>query len=169
MSEHDLIVVGRIGAAFGVKGWVHCHSYTSPPENLVSYRPWFIGREGQYRQIEELEVKRHKQGFVAQLDKINDRDLATEMRGQDIAVPRDALPATEEGEVYWRDLVGLEVVNEGKSLGSVVDLLETGANDVLVVRDEQGEEVLIPFAREYVLEVDVSAGFVRVAWQKDWG
>jgi 16S rRNA processing protein RimM len=104
---------------------------------------------------------------VAKLDGCDDRDAAAALRGRTIAVPRDALPGAQSGEYYWTDLIGLAVVNESAQLlGRITGILQTGANDVLVVAGER--ERLIPFIAAVVREIDISAGVMRVEWGADY-
>jgi 16S rRNA processing protein RimM len=110
----------------------------------------------------------HGKGLVASFEEVPDRNAAEAIAGHFVGAPREALPEPAKDEYYWGDLVGLEVVNEaGDALGSVNGLLSTGAHDVLQVQDGDTER-LIPFVAAYVLEVDLAARRIRVAWEKDW-
>jgi 16S rRNA processing protein RimM len=131
---------------------------------------WWIAREGEeWRECRLKGLKAHGDGVVVLLDGIADRTSAEAMKGVLVGAPRDALPAIEEGEFYWADLLGLEVVNTaGDSLGKVAGLIETGANAVLrVVGDDQLER-LLPFVAAVVLAVDKEAELIRVEWGSDW-
>ncbi len=176
-SPPPLVVVGRIQGPYGVKGWVHVAAFTDPKENLMGYRPWYLGawREpgaatspGAWRAVEVAEIRPHKQGFVARIAGVGDRNQADALKGHAIGVPASVLPEPGPGEYYWRDLLGAMVVRaDGSELGTVRDLLETGAHDVLVVAPPggaSGEPVLIPFHRRYVLAVDAAAGRIDVDW-----
>ncbi len=101
---------------------------------------------------------------------VDDRTAAEKLDGMYIGAPREALPATDEDEFYWGDLVGLQVVNEaGELLGKVASLIEAGANQVLVVKDAVADkEHLLPFVAEVVKDVAVAEGRIRVAWGRDW-
>jgi len=167
MAERDSrrVVMGRIGGLFGVRGWVKVHSYASPPENLLRYQPWQLSSGGVWRMLEVNDGRRHGKGVVAQLAGYADRDAASELVGAEIAVERAQLEAPAENEYYWADLIGSAVVNrDGVELGRVDHMIETGANDVLVVRDGRGE-TLIPFViGRYVLEVDLDRERILVDW-----
>ncbi len=157
------VVVGQVGGAHGVRGWVRLTSYTDPPGNLLQYRPWFLRCAGEWRGIEVLEARPRGEGFVAWFSGIQDRDAALALRGSEVGVPASSFPPADPGETYWRDLIGLRVVNrDGTALGIVERLIETGAHDVLVVKGER--ERLIPFAREFVTEVLREQGLLRVDW-----
>lgn len=158
------IVVGRVTAVFGIKGWVKIASFTDPPENLLTYRPWLLATGSGYEPVEVDDLKAHGGGFVAQLEGCTDRDLAARFTGRDLAVPRSELPAAQDDEFYWFDLIGLDVVDPaGEPLGCVQRVMETGANDVLVVRGAQGE-ILIPFVAAVVTDVDLAAGRLTADW-----
>lgn len=155
--------MGRISAPFGVKGWVRVQPNTAAPRNLLSYKTWWIGPDGGWRETAVAEARVQGRNVVARLDGCEDRDAAGALRGKTVAVPRAALPGTHGDEYYWADLIGLAVVNESaQALGQVTGIVETGANDVLVVSGER--ERLIPFIAEVVREVDVGAGVMRVRW-----
>ena len=107
-------------------------------------------------------------GVVAKLKGCDDRTAAENLAKRDIGIPRDALEDAGEGEVFWFDLIGCDVVNTaGENFGKVETLLETGANDVLVVK-RGTEEILIPYVDEVILKVDSEAKLVTVDWTKDF-
>jgi 16S rRNA processing protein RimM len=158
--------MGRIMAPFGVKGWVRVEPYTAATRNLLDYPTWWIGvgREHGWQAFDLTEGRPHGRALVVKLEGCDDRDAAGLLSGRMIAVPREALPLPPEGEYYWVDLIGLAVVNmAGQALGRVTAILETGANDVLVVADG-GRERLVPFTAQVVREVDYKARVLRVDW-----
>jgi 16S rRNA processing protein RimM len=162
-----LVILGRISAPYGVKGWVRVHPFTELVGNLLDYRSWWLGEGGQWREREVVEGRVHGAAVVARLLNCADRDAAERLRGKDVAVPRSVLPDTRDDEFYWADLIGLKAVNvAGEDLGEIVQILQTGANDVLVVRG--GSERLIPFIATVVREVDLAQGVVRVDWDADF-
>ena len=160
------VAVGRITALYGVRGWVKIQSHTVPRENILHYQPWQVCRDGTCHPYTVAESRPHGKSLVVRLDGIGDRDAAAPLVGAKVCVRRDQFPAAEPGEYYWADLVGLRVVTRaGEELGRVDHLMETGANDVLVVIDTTGRERLIPFLRETVVHaVDLVAGVIEVDW-----
>lgn len=163
----ERVVMGRIAAPYGVKGWIKVQPYTEYLDSLLDYPVWQLGRGGAWRPYRVLDGRPHSRFLLAKLEGVGDRDAAERLRGMDVAVARDELPEPGEDEYYWDDLIGLEVVNaSGVRLGRVEGLLETGAHDVLRVVGER--ERLIPFTAPIVLEVDPSAGCIRVAWEADY-
>jgi len=185
MSKNDstFITVGKIGAPYGVRGWVKVQSFTESIENLLDYDPWYfssskIDAKGSTSRtsLESaswivaplLEAKTHAKGIIARFKGCDDRDAALLIGGQEIAIRRDQLPEPPEGEYYWIDLQGLEVKTlDDVSLGKVDHIEATGANDVLVVKGER--ERLIPYVMDHIVhEVNLEAGFIRVDWDPDF-
>lgn len=163
-----LVTMGRVNGLFGVKGWVKVYSYTQPVEQIVEYDPWYLYVGGEWRPMKLETGRRHGKGVVVRLEACDDREQAAALIGADIAVRREQLPKLPPGEYYWADLVGLSVINlEGVELGKVDHLFETGANDVIVVRDDR--ERLIPFIQgDVVTEIDLEGGVLRVDWDPDF-
>ena len=143
-------------------------SYTQPREAILDYDRWYLKQKGDWQATAISEGKRHGKTVIAHLDGVDDRDKAAALIDCDIAVDRDSLPAAEDGSYYWADLEGLRVVHQdGTELGSVSHLMETGANDVLVVRQED-QEVLIPFVTgDVIKDVDLDNGVISVDWEWD--
>jgi 16S rRNA processing protein RimM len=175
MSEAapDLLVIGRITGPFGIKGWVKIHSYTEPMANLLGYGNCQFGREGVFQPLQLEEGRPHGKGLVARLRNVDDRNAAEALKGYEIVVPRAALPDLQGDEYYWHQLEGLTVSCKGELLGRVDQLLETGANDVLVVKPCEGSrdkrERLIPWLMESVVTaVDVKAGTIEVIWDLEF-
>ncbi len=173
-QQQEWVPVGKLNGLFGVKGWVKIFSNTQPKENILNYSPWFLKRDGQWQEYKLLAGKLHGKGVIAQLSGCTDRDSAAELIGSEIAIKREQLAKPASGEYYWNDLIGLLVTNlEGIELGNVVSMLETGANDVIVVHaaGEKGKkrERLIPFITEEVVhEVNLEQGFMTVDWDANF-
>ncbi len=160
--------MGQIGAPFGVKGWVKVFADTEYPDSLLDYPVWYVMTPAGWQPFEVESAELHTKCMVAKLAGVADRDIAETFRGRKLGVPRSELPKPEDGEYYWSDLIGLRVVNlAGESLGLVRELLETGANDVLVVHDGATER-LLPFVDAVVRSVDIAAGMVVVDWGLDY-
>lgn len=152
-----------------MKGWVKVFSFTQPRENILQYSPWLLRKNNQISEIKVIGGQRHGSTVVAELDGVEDRDAAVALMGAEILIRRQQLPKPKAGEYYWADLVGLEVVTEsGVNLGKVDHLLETGANDVLVVIDDEIER-LIPFLqKQTVLKIDLDSREMIVDWDPDF-
>lgn len=167
-GTEELISLGKISGVFGVKGWVKVHSYTDPREKIIDYHHWQIKHQGRWQTVELASGKRQGKTVVAQLVGLDDRDQAELYRGDEIAIFRHQLDDLQSGEYYWHQLVGLEVLTrEGVKLGLVDHLLETGANDVLVVKGDR--ERLLPFTPGHtVVDVDLGAQQIIVDWDPDF-
>lgn len=169
----DLIVVGKIFSVHGVRGEVKVFSFTDPIENLLDYRNWTLRRESVVKQVELVSGRSTQKDLVAKLKGLDDRDEARLLSGYEICISRSLLPDLTEDEYYWYQLVGLKVINQDEQLFGTVDhLLETGANDVMVVKPCVGSlddrERLLPYTGQCVLKVDLAAGEMRVEWDADF-
>lgn len=168
MTGEQLINVGRISGVFGVKGWVKIFSYTEDKENILRYSPWQLAKSGVNKTIKVIDGAVHGKLIIALLDGINDRDQAALLIGREIFIEPGQLPETDEGEYYWSDLVGLNVETvTGVPLGVVDSLLETGANDVVIVSGDR--QRAIPFLQgQTIIAVDLQAGKMTVDWDPDF-
>jgi 16S rRNA processing protein RimM len=150
---------------------VKVFSYTDPREAVLQYKGLLLGRDGDWRRAEIAAGQRHGKTVILRLAGYDDRDQAAELIGTEIGVQRSALPEPDEGHFYWSDLIGLQVVHsDGTGLGTIRDMLETGAHDVMVVKSEQDgeQERLIPFVKdEVVISVDMQKKQVNVEWEWD--
>lgn len=169
----DLIVLGKIVSVHGVRGEVKVYSFTDPIENLLDYRNWTLRRGGEVKQVVMTSGRLQNKVLVAKLKGLDDREVARSYADFEICVPRSELPALAGDEYYWFQLQGLKVVNQdGQWLGVVDHLLETGANDVLVVKPVDGSlddrERLLPYTEQCVLKVDLAAGLMQVDWDADF-
>jgi 16S rRNA processing protein RimM len=165
--EDELICVGHILGAQGIKGWVRIFSNTSPRENIVNYGPWHLELG---EQLKTVGVSGRLQGrnVIARLDGIDNRDQAEELIGCRIFIDPARLPRLQSGDYYWSDLIGLKVETlQGERLGVVASMLETGADDVMVLSGER--ERLIPFVMDDIVhEVDLAGQRLVVDWQPDY-
>ncbi|CAG0973456.1 Ribosome maturation factor RimM [Anaerolineae bacterium] len=165
----DWVIVGEVAGAFGVKGWLKVHSHTEPPSNILNYGPWRLESKESTKECKILSGHMHGVTVVAQLEGVDDRDQALELRSSKILVPRDRFPPPEPGHYYWADLIGLRVENlVGIDFGEVSEILSTGANDVIVAKGEERER-LIPFIiGQFVKEVDFEKRTMQVDWDADF-
>ena len=161
--------MGRIVAPYGLKGWVKVEPYSADPESLRAYPSWWVGRNGDWRELKVAErALQHGAGLVARFEGCAERDAALALKGSEVAVPREALPQNADNEFYWADLVGLQVVNvKDEELGAVAELFENGAHPVMRVVVGESER-LLPFVGQVVRQVDMAQGRIRVEWELDW-
>lgn len=161
------MVLGRIAGAFGVQGWVKVSSYTDPPENILDYGVWQLGRAGRWQALELEEGRVTGKGVLAKLAGVDTPEQARLHAGAEVAVPRSALPPAAPGEYYWSDLEGLEALTpDGVVLGRVDHFRTLPAGDIVVVRGER--EHWIPFAKDRIVKVELEAGRIVFDWAADW-
>ena len=165
-SADDIIALGYIAAVHGIKGWVKVNSWTRPMEAILQYQPWLLGEDK--KPVKIVDGRKQGKGLAALLPGFESREQAATLVGTQIFVRREQLPATEKDEYYWSDLEGLEVkTTKGELLGRVERLMETGANDVLVIRGNR--EHLVPFIQgQYVTHVDLEDGMIEVDWDPEF-
>ena len=159
--------MGRVGAPWGVKGWIHVDSYTDPPDGILEYRQWTL-RLGSGERITRglIEGHPHSDRLVARLEGIEDRDRAAALNGAVIEVARAELPPTGEREYYQADLLGLMVRNlDGAELGKVGYFADTPTGPMMVVKGDR--EFWIPAVPKHLSKVDLAAGLILVDWPLD--
>jgi 16S rRNA processing protein RimM len=160
MTRRDLVSVGVIVGAHGVRGEVRLKSFTADPLAIASYGP-LATASGEWLEI--VKLRPQKDGFIAALKGVTDRNEAEGLKGIELFVARERLPQPEKGEVYLRDLIGLAVISGGARLGEVVAVRNFGAGDLLDVKmDERNDTVLIPFATGFVVSTDLAGGKIVV-------
>lgn len=173
MSERDPgkepeVLLGYVSGVHGLKGWVKVFSYTDPREAILDYQPWWLAKSGaEARQVHVERGQPQGKTVIALLPGVETPEAARALVGEEIRVPRSALPESGERSWYWSDLEGLSVINrDGVLLGTVRSMIETGANDVMVLSGER--ERLVPFVLEQVVQqVDLAAGEILVDWHPD--
>ncbi len=167
MNKDSRVLVGKVSGCFGVKGWLKVFSYCDPRENITTYKSWIVGG----KVFDSVESKRNGKLIVAKLEGINDKDTAMTLMGQPVEIREDQLEQLRPEQFYWRDLVGLEVTNtKGIAFGTITNLLETGANDVIIIKGER--ERLVPYITDAdngrtVIEVDLEKKTMVVDWHED--
>lgn len=169
----NALVLGKIVSVQGIRGEVRVYSYTDPIANLLEYRHWTLRRGTELRRVEVARGRVQGNVLVVKLKGLNDRELAQTYAEFEIYIPKHELPELPAGEYYWHQLEGLKVINQaGQCLGHVHHLLETGANDVLVVRPCDGslddQERLLPYIDSCVQRVDLELGELYVDWDADF-
>ncbi|WP_432743861.1 ribosome maturation factor RimM [Methylobacter sp. G7] len=168
MSKQQHISVGKISGVFGIKGWVKVFSFTDPRENILTYSPWLLKKDDETKTVSVVDGQLQGKTIVAQLTGVNDRNQAESLMGWDIFITQEQLPNAAKDEYYWSDLMGLHVETvDGVQLGLVDSLLETGANDVIIVQGER--ERVIPFLQgQTIISVDLVAGKIIVDWDPEF-
>ncbi len=171
VTPENPIVLGKMGSTYGIRGWLRVFSSTEDAESIFEYLPWFIQQGGKWQAVELESWKRHNQDLIIKVKGVEDRDAANLLTNREIVVDSSQLPDLDEGDYYWKDLFGCQVVTtSGYELGKIIDMMETGSNDVMVVKanlkDAFGiKERLIPFLDGQVIKkVDLTAQVIEVDW-----
>jgi len=177
-ATSHLISIATIAGVYGIKGWVKVRINLEDPASLTSLSSkQLTDPRGTYVQsVDVTAVRSQGKGFIAKLAGVDDRNAAELLRGHSIEIPESSLPGLNDGEFYWRDLIGcrveLSVDDENLSLGCVDHLIETGANDVLVIRPTEDSiddrERLIPWLEgDVIAAVDIESRRISVRWHPD--
>ena len=157
MSAADRVCVAQIGAAHGVRGEVRLRSFTQDPEAFTSYGP--LESEDGARRFTIEALRPAKDHFVARIAGVNDRDAAEQLTNLRLYVSRATLPPAGEGEFYHADLVGLAALTpDGTPLGTVTAVHNFGAGDIVEIKREDAEPLLVPFTDTAVPTIDIKAG-----------
>ncbi len=164
-AENEYIVVGKIGSTYGVQGWLKIFSFTEVMANILDYDPWYMEDGNSWKIIEINAGREHGKALVAHLVGYDTPEQARLLTGKKIAVKRSQLPALPSNEYYWTDLIGLKVIDQrGQELGNILYMLETGSNDVFVIKN-QGKEHAIPYLPGTVVtDVDLANRVMHVNW-----
>jgi len=175
----DLLPVGRILDAWGIKGGLKVQAYSADADALFSAKRWYLKSTGPKPGQLVLDVKSVREqgeGIVAIAEGVDDRNAAEALRGHEIHIPRSDFPRTPDGEYYWVDLIGLDVVNrESEALGRVIGLIDTGPHAVLRILPpgveepaKPDQERLIPFVGKFIDDVSLEERRIRVDWGLDF-
>ena len=171
MEQQRIEVVGKLGSTYGIRGWLRIYSSTEQAESIFDYKHWFLKIKGELQPTELENWRHHNHEIIVKLKDVDDREAAKTLANVQLGVDLSVFTEMEEGDYYWHDLIGCSVVNlEGYAMGTVTEMMETGSNDVLVVKantkDAFGkQERLIPFLYEQVVKrVDLTTKTIEVDW-----
>jgi 16S rRNA processing protein RimM len=164
----EIVVMGKVLVPYGVNGWVKVYSFTEKLESFLTYKKLFLSKDKEnWLEIKAKEVKLHGKTIIAKFSEIADRTQAENYKNYLIGVPKDCLPQLNDNQYYWNDLIGFEVFNlQNVSFGLVNTYIETGANDVIVVKGDR--ERLIPYTSMTVLKIDTIKDKIIVDWDEDF-
>ena len=167
-NDSDWVIVGRFGRPHGIKGFITVVSFTDPRDNIMQYKDWHIQLHDHWQPLDLLHLEMNNKFILTQVAGYQEREDVARLTNKDIAIKRDQLPVLEQGDYYWHELIGMRVQNiEGASLGTVTEIMSTGANDVLVVVGEKRQ--LVPYLPgRSVITVDNSQRVITVDWDLDF-
>lgn len=162
----DPVILGKFGGTHGVHGWIKVYSYTQPAENIKKYQHWFVKYKNQWQPIIIEGCKIQSTHLIVKVKDIHSPEEVHRYTNCLIGVESETLPELPPGEYYWSELTGLTVVTlTGKLLGKIAYLFETGANDVIVVKDSEKHEHLLPYIPDVVKSVDLKKAEMLVDWE----
>ena len=166
MEDDKKIYLGKISGVHGIKGWLKIHSFSSPPENILNYPKWIINNQGEEECYSVEQGRKQNNKIVVKLEKIDDRNTAESLINSKIQILRSDLPKLSNENYYWSDLVGLSVLNSEETvIGKIESLIETTANDIMVINTSKNERVLVPFVmHEIIKEVNLELNYVKIDW-----
>lgn len=167
-NKASWVVIGRFGRPHGIKGFVTVHSFTEPRDNILRYTDWHAFLNNEWQPIKLICVETHNKAIIAQVEGYPERELVTRLTNAEIAVHQEQLAELDPGEYYWHQLIGMNVVNQkGEPFGTVIEIMPTGANDVLVVQGEKRH--LIPYLPgQFIIDINNSQNVITVEWDLDF-
>jgi 16S rRNA processing protein RimM len=161
--DTEYVIVGKIGSPYGVKGWLKVTSFTESVPDILKFAPWYLKEKQGWQRIESEDGRQHGKGVVVKLTGIDTPEQARLYTGKSIGIERSQLPVLKKQEFYWSDLEGLTVINQhNEVLGKVIYIMETGSNDVLVVKGEK--ELAIPYLAGVITNIDIAEKVIHVNW-----
>jgi 16S rRNA processing protein RimM len=172
----DLVQVGHVTGAYGLRGGIRVSPYSADADALLSVKTWWLDKPA-LRPVQVRSAKYHSGDVTATLVDVDDRSIAEALKGATVQVSRADFPALPEDEYYWSDLIGLDVVNlQGEALGKVADMMSNGPQSILrivpdadsSVPDAKLDERLVPFVDQYVKTVDLKARLITLDWGLDY-
>jgi 16S rRNA processing protein RimM len=166
--NQPLILLGRITGAHGIRGAVKLKSFTTDPKAIATYGT-LQTTDG--REVEIARMKPVPDGFIADLKNIKDRNQAESLKGQDLSLPRERLPATSDNEVYLVDLIGQDALHSGVKLGTIIGIENFGAGDLLDIETGAKESLLVPSLfmqmKDGVVTLDLPEGFLDLSKKQE--
>ena len=173
-ENQDLIEVGTVIEAYGIRGALKIRPFSDDPVALLSAKEIWLNRtrlSEESRDFQVYKAKEHSGSVILELVGLTDRDVALSYKSATVAISRSKFPPLDDNEYYWTDLMGAKVDNlQHEYLGQIKELVDNGAQTVLVLEDGENKNHLIPFVEAFIIEVDLQSDpkKVIVDWQKDW-
>ena len=145
MLDTEKILIAKIQAHQGLNGWLKIYSYSESKKKFSNYKHFFVIKNETYVRLDVEDIQVTK-SIKIKFKNFSLREDSDEYIGQNLYIDREQLVELDDNQYYWNDLIGLDVyLEEGEQIGVVKDIIETGSNDVLVIKGSKGEEILIPY------------------------
>lgn len=172
-NASELIQIATLKKPYGIKGWLWVFSLTDNRTDIFNMSDWYMKTATGFKPLTVTNWREQGAGLVASFQEVPDRNMAETMNGVSIWVDKSQLPELDDDEYYWSDLVGMTVVNEeGDNLGIIREMFETSAHAIISVKSTgesiDGEDRLIPWHKDIVLNVDLDTKTMLVAWGRDY-
>lgn len=167
-KNKNWVVIGKFGRPQGLTGMVRVFSFTDPKDNLYDYKNWHAKINHEIQEIKPVALQKNNKFDLVKIAGYESREQAAFLTNVEIIIEGSQLPILADDEYYWHELVGMEVQNcQGLSLGKVKEMLETGANDVIIV--EGNKRYLIPYIiNDFILNIDSINKIITVDWDPDF-
>ena len=172
--KNKRVVLGQIGKVHGIKGWLNLNSFTVPPENILDYSHLTVEIEDNLEILEIDQFRQKADGLIVHFSGYDTPEVARKLIGLKVVLSSNYLPELDDGDYYWHEIEGMEVLNQnGVNFGKIAHLMETGANDVLVVKPGKcsvdDRERLIPYLKGSVItNIDSMNRKITVDWEIDF-
>jgi 16S rRNA processing protein RimM len=165
---NEFVVMGKVVGSHGIKGWLKIQPFTEELKTLGKFSSWFVSKnENEWKEFKVESSSIQGRTVLAKIENINNRNDADVLRGFLIGISKIDLPILAKGKYYWSDLIGLEVINQtGFNFGTIESIMETGSNDVFVIKDEK--KTLIPYLDNVVLKIDLDKKNILVDWDENF-
>lgn len=168
-NSPEWVKIGRFGRTHGIKGCIIVHSFTDPSDRIKEYKQWYAFINQQWRPIKLKKINVNSKHILAQIEEYETQEQVAVLTNIDIAVPRDELPPLADGEYYWHELIGMNVVNlAGQEFGQVDSIMATGSNDVLVVEGKEKKHLIPYLIDQFVIKIDKENRLILVDWDIDF-
>lgn len=162
------VVVGRIGSAYGVKGWVKLQSFTDPVDNIFGYHPWYVEDKGDWKPIDCDQYEFHNDKPIVHIQGYDTPERVKQLAGREIAIDKSLLPKLPEGEFYWHELIGLTAMTpQGVILGTTTQIVSNGAHPILMIVGEKTHLIPLLFG-QFIGRVDLEKGQMVVKWDPEF-
>lgn len=158
------IIIGKIGAAHGVRGDMKVYPLTDFPDRFNTIKKAYVDD----KEIDIISTRYQNNFVVMKIAGVNSREEVARFTNKLLKINRSDVPPLEDGEYYSFDIIGLDVINQdGITLGQITEILKTGSNDVYITKAENGRQILIPALKKVVTEINLDEGFMKVIWDEN--
>jgi 16S rRNA processing protein RimM len=164
-SQDKRITIARLGRPYGLKGWIFVQSFTDPENNIFNYTPCYL--DTSTTPINIIEHKIHNKRWVMKAQGYNTPESVQALTNKTITTPRSTLPDSTPQDLYWCDLIGFLIQNsKHQAIGKVIDFIETGSNDVMIVKRLNGSETYVPYLNKLILNINTDNKILTMNWEE---